>query len=103
MVVTYTLCTIPEVHAALEGMRRVLKPDGRLIYTEHGAAPDEGVRKWQDRLNGGWKKLAGGCNMNRDIVRIIEAAGFSIAEDNRMYIPGIRILSYNYYGTALIR
>ena len=100
VLVTYTLCTIADVSAALAGMRRVLKPDGRLLFTEHGRAPDIGVRRWQERLNPGWKKLAGGCNMNRDIAGIIEDAGFSLAEDNRMYIPGIRILNYHYWGTA---
>jgi len=100
VLVTYTLCTIPVISDALAGMRRVLKSDGRLLFTEHGRAPDAGVRRWQDRLNPGWKKLAGGCNMNRDIAGIIEEAGFSVVDDNRMYIPGIRILSYNYWGTA---
>ncbi len=100
VVVTYTLCTIPEVLPALEGMRRVLKPGGRLLFCEHGSAPDPGVRRWQDRLNSGWKRVAGGCNMNRDIPGIIESAGFSIVDDNRMYIPGLRILSYNFWGTA---
>jgi ubiquinone/menaquinone biosynthesis C-methylase UbiE len=103
ILVTYTLCTIADVSAALAGMRRVLKSDGRLLFTEHGRAPDIGVRRWQERLNPGWKKLAGGCNMNRDIAGIIEDAGFSLAEDNRMYIPGIRILSYHYWGTATPR
>ncbi len=103
VLVTYTLCTIPDTAAALGGMRRVLKPGGHLLFTEHGRAPDAGVRRWQDRLNPGWKKLAGGCNMNRDIAKIIEDAGFSMAEDNRMYIPGIRILSYNYWGMAKLR
>ena len=103
VLVTYTLCTIPDISAALAGMRRVLKPDGRLLFTEHGRAPDAGVRRWQDRLNSGWKILAGGCNMNRDIAGIIEEAGFSVVDDNRMYIPGIRIFSYNYWGTAKLR
>jgi ubiquinone/menaquinone biosynthesis C-methylase UbiE len=103
VLVTYTLCTIPDISEALAGMRRVLKPNGRLLFTEHGRAPDTGVRRWQDRLNPGWKKLAGGCNMNRDIAAIIEGSGFSIVDDNRMYIPGIRIFSYNYWGTAKLR
>jgi ubiquinone/menaquinone biosynthesis C-methylase UbiE len=103
VLVTYTLCTIADISAALAGMRRVLKPDGRLLFTEHGRAPDIGVRRWQDRLNSGWKKVAGGCNMNRDIAGTIEDAGFSLVEDNRMYIPGIRILSYHYWGTARLR
>ncbi|MFQ5982574.1 MAG: SAM-dependent methyltransferase, partial [Woeseiaceae bacterium] len=72
-----------------------------LLFCEHGAAPDEGVRRWQDRLNPAWRNIAGGCNMNRDIPALIEAGGFDIVEDERMYIPGLRILSYNYWGTAV--
>ncbi len=100
VLMTYTLCTIPDAQAALEGMRRVLKPGGKLIYCEHGAAPDEKVRRWQRRLNGGWRRFAGGCNMNRDIVGLIEAGGFELTMDERMYLPGPRILNYNFWGTA---
>lgn len=100
VLVTYTLCTIPDAVAALEGMRRVLRPGGQLIFCEHGAAPDADVRKWQHRLNGGWSRFAGGCNMNRDIVGLIEGGGFEITLDERMYLPGPRILNYNFWGTA---
>jgi ubiquinone/menaquinone biosynthesis C-methylase UbiE len=100
VLVTYALCTIPDAMSALEGMRRVLKPGGRLLYCEHGIAPDERVRRWQERLNPGWRKIAGGCNMNRDIPQMIAASGFDIVDDQRMYIPGWRILSYNYWGSA---
>ncbi len=100
VLVTYTLCTIDDVVAALESMRRVLKPDGRLLVCEHGRAPDANVVKWQDRLNPAWKKFAGGCNINRDIPHILNESGFEIDDDNRMYIPGIRALSYNYWGAA---
>ena len=103
VLVTYTLCTIGNVAAALAGMRRVLKQDGRLLFCEHGSAPDPGVRRWQDKLNSGWGRVTGGCNMNRDIPYIIESAGFSIVDDNRMYIPGLRMLSYNFWGVAVIR
>ena len=103
VLVTYTLCSIEQLSPALSGMRRVLKPDGRLLYCEHGKAPDAAVRKWQDRLNPGWKRLSGGCNMNRDIPALIEKGGFAVEDDNRMYIPGVRALSYNYWGTARIR
>lgn len=100
IVVTYTLCTIPDAHAALAGMRRVLKPRGHLFFCEHGKAPDEDVHKWQNRLNGAWSRFAGGCNMNRDIAALLRDAGFRIEDDNRMYIPGIRALSYNFWGAA---
>ena len=100
VLVTFTLCSIEDALTALEGMRRVLKPGGKLLYCEHGAAPDESVRRWQDRLNPGWKRFSGGCNMNREIPSLIESSGFRITADERMYIPGVRILSYNYWGTA---
>ena len=100
VVITYTLCTIPDVHAALAGVRRVLRPGGRLFYCEHGKAPDAGVHAWQNRLNPAWRRFAGGCNMNRDIPALLNDAGFEIEEDNRMYVPGIRALSYNFWGAA---
>lgn len=100
VLVTFTLCSIDDAIAALEGMRRVLKPGGKLLYCEHGAAPDDSVRRWQDRLNPGWKRVSGGCNMNRDVPGLIESTGFSITTDERMYIPGPKILSYNYWGAA---
>ena len=103
VLITYTLCTIPDVASALEGVRRVMKPDGKLLFCEHGKAPDANVVKWQERLNPTWKKIAGGCNMNRDIPGIIASAGFDIGDDNRMYIPGLKALSYNYWGAAIIR
>ncbi len=101
VVVTYTLCTIPDVDKALVGMRRVLRPGGRLLFCEHGIAPDAGVAKWQNRLNAAWRVFSGGCNINRDIPRVLETAGFRVVEDERMYIPGVKILSYNYWGAAV--
>lgn len=103
VLVTFTLCTIADVSSALEGMHRVLKPGGQLLFCEHGKAPDAEVAKWQDRINPVWGKIAGGCNINRDIPQLLVTAGFVIEDDNRMYIPGIRALSYNYWGTAKIR
>lgn len=100
ILVTYTLCTIPNVVTALRGMRRVLKPRGHLFFCEHGKAPDDDVRRWQDRFNGVWGRLSGGCNMNRDIPALLREGGFDIEDDNRMYVPGIRALSYNFWGTA---
>ncbi len=103
VLVTYSLCTIADTNAALEGMRRVLKPGGSLLFCEHGIAPDESVRRWQQRLNSPWSRIAGGCNMNRDIPDLITRAGFEITVDERMYIPGLRMLCYNYWGRARTR
>ena len=100
VLVTYSLCTIPDAIAALEGIRQVLKPGGSLLFCEHGIAPDESVRRWQGWLNPTWSRVAGGCNMNRDIPELITKGGFEITTDERMYIPGLKILSYNYWGRA---
>ena len=100
VLVTYSLCTIPDAIVALEGMRRVLKPGGSLLFCEHGIAPDESVRRWQSRLNPVWSRVAGGCNMNRDIPDLIVTSGFEITTDERMYIPGAKVLCYNFWGRA---
>ena len=100
VLVTYTLCTIPDAVTALQEMRRVLKSGGHLFFCEHGKAPDQGVHKWQRRLNPGWRRISGGCNMDRDIPALLREGGFDIEDDNRMYVPGIRALSYNYWGAA---
>ncbi len=101
VLVTYTLCTIPDAIAALEGMRQVLKPGGRLIFCEHGKAPDEAVRRWQDRLNPLWGRIGGGCNLNRDIPALIEASGFAIDTLETMYLPSTpRFAGFNYWGSA---
>lgn len=102
VLVTYSLCTIANVPAALEGVRRVLRPTGRLLFCEHGLAPDAGVRRWQQRLNPAWSRMAGGCNLDRDIPRLIRQAGFELKMDERMYVPGLRMFSYNYWGMAVV-
>jgi len=104
VLVTYTLCTIPAVVSALEGMRRVLKPGGRLIFCEHGLAPDPGVARWQNRLNPLWQRIGGGCNLNRDIPALVKAGGFRIEDLDTMYLPGPNFLhfsNFNYWGTAI--
>ena len=97
---TYTLCTIPDVNSALEEVRRVLSADGSLLFCEHGQAPDEQVRRWQSRVNPLWKRIGGGCNLNRPISQLLEQAGFIVREMNTMYLPGWKPASFNYWGTA---
>ena len=101
VLVTYTLCTIPDAVAALEGMRQVLKPSGRLIFCEHGRAPDAAVRRWQHRLNPLWNRIGGGCSLDRDIPALIEGAGFRIDSLDTMYLPHTpRFAGFNYWGSA---
>ncbi len=100
VVVTYSLCTIPDAKKALEEMRRVLKPTGLLLFCEHGIAPEKRVQLVQDISNPIWKKVSGGCNLNRNIPKIIEDSGFKNIKLETMYIPGWKPLSYNYWGTA---
>ena len=99
-VVTYSLCTIPDPVAALAEVRRLLVPGGRLLFCEHGRAPDEGVRRWQRRLQPLWGPLAGGCQLGRDIPALLEAGGFAATDMKTGYIPGPRFATYHYWGSA---
>ena len=101
VLVTYTLCTIPDPLAALREMRRVLAPGGRLLFCEHGRAPDESVRRWQDRLQPLWGKLAGGCHLGRDIPALLREAGFRLTDLHTRYLPGPRPFTFNFWGEAL--
>jgi ubiquinone/menaquinone biosynthesis C-methylase UbiE len=102
VVVTWTLCSIGDPPRALQEMKRVLKPGGRLIFLEHGRAPDSGVRAWQDRLTPAWKSLAGGCHLNRKVDELIREAGFQISALKTSYLPGPRPLTYTYQGMAQV-
>jgi ubiquinone/menaquinone biosynthesis C-methylase UbiE len=100
VVVTWTMCSIPNVDDALQQMRRVLRPTGRLIFLEHGRSPDPGVVAWQDRLTPLWKTFTGGCHLNRKVDELIAAAGFHITQLKTCYMPGPRPMTYTYQGFA---
>ncbi|HYT69002.1 MAG TPA: class I SAM-dependent methyltransferase [Vicinamibacterales bacterium] len=100
VVTTWTLCTIPDVNAALREMRRVLKPSGALLFVEHGRSPDEKVRRWQDRLTPVWKRLGGGCHLNRPIRELLEDSGFRTELFETGYMKGPKPLTFMYEGRA---
>ena len=100
VVMTYTLCSVLEVDRALAEIMRVMKPSARLLFSEHGRAPDSGVRRWQNALNPLWKRIAGGCHLNRDIPGLLRKAGFRLEGLEELYLPGPRPLRYNYLGVA---
>jgi ubiquinone/menaquinone biosynthesis C-methylase UbiE len=96
---SWTLCSIPNLSQALYEMRRVLKPEGRMIFIEHGAAPDQNVLKWQNRLAPIFRVIAG-CNINRPMEDLIGEAGFRFVDLEMRYLDGPRILGYHYIGQA---
>lgn len=100
IVTTWTLCTIPDPVKALKEMRRVLKPGGSLLFAEHGFAPDASVRSWQERLNPLWRRITGGCNLNRKMDELIRTSGFRIVQLDMAYAKGLRPMSYIYSGRA---
>jgi len=102
VLITYTMCTIPEVIRANTEIRRVLKNQGKMIFCEHGVAPDDNIRKWQKRINPFWGKIAGGCNIDRNIPSLIQDSGFDIIEIEEMYLPNTpKIAGYNFWGYAV--
>lgn len=101
VLVTYTLCSIPDVLKALNEMNRVLKPGGKLIFCEHGRAPDAHINKWQDRMNPAWTKISGGCNLNRPISDLIETSGFKIVTLDADYNSPLKVIGFNYRGVAI--
>jgi ubiquinone/menaquinone biosynthesis C-methylase UbiE len=100
VVTTWTLCSIPDAPRAVREMRRVLRSGGRLLFVEHGRAPDSGVRWWQDRLTPIWKPFSGGCHLNRAIGELIEGAGFRIERLDTGYMHGRNPLAFMYEGSA---
>ena len=103
ILITYTLCTIPNLNKSMSEMKRVLKPGGKFIFCEHGIAPDINIIKWQRRINPIWGIFFGGCNINRNIPKIISESGFNISNLNQMYLPSTpKIVGYNYWGEANI-
>lgn len=103
VVSTWTLCSIPDVAAALQEVRRVLKPDGVFLFVEHGLSNDPGIRRWQDRLTPFWKQLADGCHLNRDMEMLIGRNGFAFAELRKYYLEKIpKIGGFLYQGKAIL-
>jgi len=101
VLITYTLCSIADPHAALLEMRRVLAPDGKLLFCEHGLAPDISVQRWQQRLQPMWGSIAGGCHLGRDIPALLSAAGFQVAELHTRYLSGPKPFTFQYWGEAV--
>tara|TARA_E500000178_G_scaffold355209_1_gene427005 strand:- start:2048 stop:2671 length:624 start_codon:yes stop_codon:yes gene_type:complete len=103
ILVTYTLCSIPNLNEALNEIKRVMKPEAKILFCEHGIAPDLKVRIWQNRINPLWSKMFGGCNINRDIPVILSDSGFKVNNLQQMYLPSTpKIVGYNYWGAASI-
>ena len=101
VLITYTMCTMQDVELSNKEIMRVLKPEGQLLFIEHGLAPDKNVVKWQRRINPIWNKIAGGCNLNRDIPKLITSSGFKILNMEEMYLPSTpKFAGYNYWGIA---
>ena len=100
VVCTFSLCTIPDPVAALHEMRRVLKPEGELLFSEHGLAPEPKVQRWQHRLSPGWSKIAGGCQLDRDIPQLLDAGGFAMDEMREGYLKGPKPWTYVRTGWA---
>lgn len=101
VVITFVLCTIPDWRGALDEVRRVLKPGGRVLFSEHGLAPDAGTAKWQRRIEPVWKRLAGGCHLTRDTGQMLRDGGFALEDVETMYLPSTpKIAGFACWGSA---
>lgn len=101
VLVTFSLCSIPDAVGALHEMRRILKPGGRLLFAEHGEAPDENIRRWQMRIDPFWKRIAGGCHPGRPILTLLQEAGWKTEQVEQSYIKGPKPVAYVYRGSAV--
>ena len=100
IVMTWTLCSIPDPLTALREMRRVLKPGGMLLFVEHGLSPELGVERWQHWLTPIWRRIAGGCHLDRKMDNLVRDAGFELSEIRTKYARGPRAFTYMYEGSA---
>jgi ubiquinone/menaquinone biosynthesis C-methylase UbiE len=98
---TWTLCTIPDVETALTEVRRVLKPQGRFLFSEHGLSPEPSVARWQHRLTPVWRRWAGGCHLDRKPSTLLQAAGFRLADVEEGYLGPLKLVTYMYTGSAV--
>jgi ubiquinone/menaquinone biosynthesis C-methylase UbiE len=101
IVTTWTLCSIPDPVAALAEMRRVLKPGGKLVFVEHGLSPESRVARWQHRLTPCWKRIGGGCHLDRKMDDLIRSAGFQLSGIETDYMDGPKLMTFMYQGQAI--
>ena len=102
VLVTYTLCTIKDIQSSLEEIKRVLRPEGQIIFCEHGRSPDKKVRRFQNIINPLWGLIFGGCNVNRNIPKLLNSSKMKIINLEEMYLPKTpKFIGYNFWGTAI--
>ncbi len=101
LIMTWTLCSIPDPSAALAEMRRVLKPGGRLLFVEHGLSPETRIIRWQHWLTPCWKRIGGGCHLDRKMDDLIRTAGFRVDALQTGYMKGPKPWTFTYQGSAM--